>query len=63
MNKPDIQVGDAVRVTPTNPLAVGRGTGIIVKTGDTICLVKFPQWERPIACFVADTAAVKGETK
>ena len=50
----NVKQGDAVIVRPVNPLAVGRGKGTVVHLGKTLVRVKFPQWDRAIACLLAD---------
>jgi hypothetical protein len=56
-----LKVGDTVRVTPTNPLAVGRGVGVLTRVGQTLVLVQFPQWPRPIACLLHDCKHADGK--
>lgn len=53
-------IGDKVRVTPTNALAVGRGVGTITHVGPTGMLVRVAFTHIPgsqpkgIACFARD---------
>lgn len=51
--------GDTVRVHSPNPIAVGRGIGIVTRTGHTVVSVKFPQWERPITCLAEDCTVIE----
>jgi hypothetical protein len=49
-----MHVGDRVRVTPKNPLAVGRGVGVITHLGQMIVRVRFRSHpDRSIACLSA----------
>lgn len=52
--KRELEVGQLVHVSPTDPLAVGRGRGTITAVGRTIVLVLFPSHARPISCLRCD---------
>lgn len=49
-----LHAGDTVCVAPTNPLAIGRGLGVLTRVGQTLVLVQFAQWPRPVACLLRD---------
>jgi hypothetical protein len=60
-----VRVGDIVRVRPKNPLAVGRGVGVITHVGQMFIGVNFFRLhpERSIACLASDCELLSTQEK